>query len=588
MTIMVKTKFLFRTSVLGFVLYALSACATVSQKGGTQKQSVEMGQELSPDARLYADYVSASYAYNLGDAKGRSNYYAKAFARRPQDLDLGRKAMAAAINNGEAALSRDLARDLIALEPTDGVARAVLGAQALAKGRYKKTISILDNVSAGIGVEDFNSAMRGWAQYGLGDTDAAIISFENLQGGRYFVFLGKLQRAIINMKLGNLEMAKKDFAEIDEVNLAPIESTLAQVRGLMLRGEKDKALAKLQKFADDNNGALTGPIREFMDVVESGKNRKWKLTPAQLASRAMTEPAFRYYGAKKQFHSAETFLRLALVLDPRNDKARLFLGGILEEVDRNDEALETYAKIGKLSEFSVSARLAEADILFGIDENDKAVAALKSIQASHPSRVTRGSLGRAYLIMEDYAQALPYYDALIVEMSEEELEKNPMPYYLRGVILERLERWQEAVADFEFVLKHQPDNAEALNYLGYTWVDKGVNLTKAFGMIEKAVELEPESGAIIDSLGWAHYKLGRYELARIKLEEAAERSPTSATIIDHLGDTYWQLGRKIEAGYQWQRAAGLDPTDEELAIIKVKLKGGLSASLADSGVDKVE
>ncbi len=521
--------------------------------------------------------MSGSYAYNLGDAARRSSFYAKAFARRPRDLDLGRKAMAAAINNDDTGLSRRLARKIIVLEPTDGVARAVLGAQALANGQYKKTIDILDNASGGIGVEDFNSMMRGWAKYGLGKKKSAIATFDNMQGGGYFEYLGKMQRAIVDMDLGNVKKAEKYFAEIDEVNLAPIESTLAQVRGLMLRGEKDKALEKLQTYADENNGSLSGPIRAFINAIEKDKNLEWKLTPAQLASRAMTEPAFRYYGAKQQFHSAETFLRLALVLDPHNDKAKLFLGTILEEVERNEAALQTYRQISKVSEFSVSARLAEADILFGADKNTEGLAVLESIQKSHPSRVTQGSLGRAYLIMEEYENALPFYEALIEEMSADELENNPVPHYVRGIILERLGRWQEAVADFEFVLKHQPDNADALNYLGYTWVDKGVNLTKAFIMIEKAVELEPKSGAIIDSLGWAHYKLGRYAQARVNLEEAAQRSPTSATIIDHLGDVYWKLGREKEAGYQWTRAASLDPTEEELRIIKIKLKDGLDA-----------
>ncbi len=574
---MVKANFLCKFAVLGVGLFALSACTTLAKS-----QNAEAGQTLSPTAHLYADYVSASYAFNLGDAVGRSNYYSKAFDRRPQDLDLGRKAMAAAINNGDTALSRALAKKIVALEATDGVARAILGAQALGKAKYKKSIGILEKTSSRIGVEDFNSMMRGWAHVGLGESEAAIAIFDNMQGGRYFEFLGKMQRAIVNLELGNTELAEKDFAEIDEVNLAPIESTLAQVRGLMLRGEKDQALEKLNKYADANNGSLTGPIRAYINAIESGKSEsgkklKWKLTPAQLASRAMTEPAFRYYGAQQQFHSAETFLRLALVLDPHNDKARLFLGSVLEEVDRNDAALEAYGKIPQSSEYSVSARLSQADILFGDDKDAEGIGVLESIQASHPSRVTRGSLGRAYLIMEDYDKALPYYEALIGEMSDDELKKNPMPHYLRGIILERLGRWQQAVADFEFVLKHKPDDADALNYLGYTWVDKGVNLTKAFKMIEKAVELEPKSGAIIDSLGWAHYKLGRYGQARIKLEEAAERSPTSATIIDHLGDVYWKLGRKKEAGYQWAQAAELDPTEEELRIIKIKLKDGLDA-----------
>ena len=120
-----------------------------------------------------------------------------------------------------------------------------------------------------------------------------------------------------------------------------------------------------------------------------------------------------------------------------------------------------------------------------------------------------------------------------------------------------------------------PDDVETLNYLGYTWVDRGENLTQAFEMIRKAVAAEPESGAIVDSLGWAHYKLGQYQEAKNKLEDAVALSPSSATIIDHLGDVYWKLGRKREAGFQWKRALEFDPTDEEKVTIAKKLKSGL-------------
>lgn len=569
---MAKMKSLIKTSALAIVLAALSACATTSRGS-----SAENGQALSPQAQLYADYVSARYASKLNDAASRSDYFSRAFARRPNDLDLGQSALVSAINNGDNALARTLAIEILALDDTEGNARAVMGAVALSNGKYEKSITYLTYANAGLGVEIFNAMMRGWAQVGLGDTDAAIITFQSMEGGKYFEFLGNLQIAIIKMQEGEMEIATNMFAELDEVNLAPVESVLAQVRGLMERSEKEEALEKLNTYAEANGGALSGPIRYYIDAIEADRDVQWKLTPAQSASRALSEPAFRFFGAQQQYEPAETFLRLALELDPKNDKARLFLGSVLEAVDRNEDALAQYQLIAQLSPYSVSARLSEADILFGDDKNDAGIQVLEAIQASHPSRVTQSSLGRAYLIMEDYEQALPYYEALIEDMSEDELQENTQVNYLRGICLERLGRWEEAVVDFEFVLKHRPDNADALNYLGYTWVDKGVNLTKAFAMIEKAVELEPKSGAIIDSLGWAHYKLGRYSQARINLEDAAERSPTSATIIDHLGDVYWKLGRKKEAGYQWERAVTLDPTDIELMVIKAKIKDGLVA-----------
>jgi len=163
-------------------------------------------------------------------------------------------------------------------------------------------------------------------------------------------------------------------------------------------------------------------------------------------------------------------------------------------------------------------------------------------------------------------------------MNDEDIKNNIEPLRLRGIIYERIGQWPKAEADFKRVLSIEPDNVDTLNYLGYTWVDRGENLTEAFDMIRKAVEKEPNSGAIVDSLGWAHYKLGQYQEAKNKLEDAVVLSPSSATIIDHLGDVYWKLGRKREASYQWQRALEYDPTDDERVNINLKLKGGLEAA----------
>ena len=196
----------------------------------------------------------------------------------------------------------------------------------------------------------------------------------------------------------------------------------------------------------------------------------------------------------------------------------------------------------------------------------------------HETFVTREALGRARLIREKYEDALPIYTAIIESMSEEDIAKNTQPLYFRGISYERTEEWEKAEADFLRILDIEPENADALNYLGYTWVDRGENLERAFEMIRKAVDLEPESGAIIDSLGWAHYKLGQYEAAKVQLEKAVELSPSSSTIVDHLGDVYWKLGRYREAGYQWERALIYDPTEEERETIEAKLKSGLSGA----------
>jgi Flp pilus assembly protein TadD len=110
-----------------------------------------------------------------------------------------------------------------------------------------------------------------------------------------------------------------------------------------------------------------------------------------------------------------------------------------------------------------------------------------------------------------------------------------------------------------------------LNYLGYSYVDQNKNLDEALGMIRKAVELRPDDGYIVDSLGWAYYRLGKFDDAVLNLERAIKLRPEDATINDHLGDAYWRVGRKLEARFQWQHALDGKPEEPDLSKIKAKL-----------------
>lgn len=112
-----------------------------------------------------------------------------------------------------------------------------------------------------------------------------------------------------------------------------------------------------------------------------------------------------------------------------------------------------------------------------------------------------------------------------------------------------------------------------LNYLGYSWVDRGVRLNEGLAMIQRAVALRPNSGAIVDSLGWAYYRLHDYQHALDCMERAVELMPAEATLNDHLGDVYWRLGRRIEARYQWRRALANGPDDA--AAVQHKIDNGL-------------
>src|SRR5690606_22346998 len=127
-----------------------------------------------------------------------------------------------------------------------------------------------------------------------------------------------------------------------------------------------------------------------------------------------------------------------------------------------------------------------------------------------------------------------------------------------------------------------------LNYYGYSLVDRGEKLAEALEMIERAVALDPRNGAYIDSLGWAYYRLGRFEDAVITLERAATLESADPVVNDHLGDAYWRVGRLREARFQWLRALSFDPEEADAQAIRHKLDFGLAeetgaAMVADGG-----
>jgi len=148
--------------------------------------------------------------------------------------------------------------------------------------------------------------------------------------------------------------------------------------------------------------------------------------------------------------------------------------------------------------------------------------------------------------------------------------------YMRGVALQSDDRWPEAERDLQAALAQAPDEPELLNFLGYSWIDKGEHLDEALDMVKRAVAASPRSGAIIDSLGWAYYRMGDYNSAVAELETAVSLDAADPEINNHLGDAYWQVGRKIEARYQWARVLTLEPDAKIKAQAETKLKDGLA------------
>jgi tetratricopeptide (TPR) repeat protein len=151
-------------------------------------------------------------------------------------------------------------------------------------------------------------------------------------------------------------------------------------------------------------------------------------------------------------------------------------------------------------------------------------------------------------------------------------------HFMRGAMYERMKKYDASEAEFRKVLEIDPENANALNYLGYMLADRNVRLDEAHQMVKKALELDPGNGAYLDSLGWVYYRQGKFTDAADLLERALQRISKDPTVHDHLGDVYLKLGKTREAITQWQAslnafqgASASDADPEEMAKVSKKL-----------------
>ncbi len=159
----------------------------------------------------------------------------------------------------------------------------------------------------------------------------------------------------------------------------------------------------------------------------------------------------------------------------------------------------------------------------------------------------------------------------LLETATQIYSENPQLFFEYGLLLERNGMYQQAIINMEKVLELQPDHAEALNFIGYTWADNNMNLERALDYISKAMELKPDNGYITDSLGWVYFRLGELQKAAAALEDALELEPNDPHIYDHLGDVYSSLDKKVEALQTYKKAYELFEDEKKRARVRDKI-----------------
>jgi len=266
---------------------------------------------------------------------------------------------------------------------------------------------------------------------------------------------------------------------------------------------------------------------------------------------------------------------MALYLKPDFPLANLAVGEVYDKMEQYEQAIRSYARVPESSPIWKNVQIRKAYDLNSLERVDEAKALLEKLAETMPGNPRAyDALGSIMRARQRYKESEEFYNRAIA-MVKAPQRRHWTLYYARGVSRERLKKWALAEADLKMALKLNPEQPLTLNYLGYSWVDQGQNLKQAMDLIRKAVKLKPADGYFVDSLGWAHYRLGNFQKAAKHLERAVELRSDDPVINDHLGDAYWRVGRFLEAKYQWSQALTLEPEPEDETRIKKKIATGL-------------
>jgi tetratricopeptide (TPR) repeat protein len=532
-------------------------------------------------------YLAARHASQMRDAAAAAEFYRDALKRDPKNGDLLNRAFLSLVIGGQIKESVKFAERVVHADKTDRVGRLVLGVNAIKEKRYHTARRDLAQSIHGPITDLTATLLTAWSMAGEGHGRSAVSKIDHLSGADWYGIFKDLHSGLILDLAGQKKEAGKRLEQAYKLDSSALR--VVEAYGSWLSRNKSPAEALKVFEAFDKTLPRHPLVLAAMDKLKAGK----KLPLVVKTPQAGAAEALYGLGASLGRRGGEdlglVYLQLALYLEPHHPLALLSLADLYEAIKKPDLALKTYQRIPKDSPLYRNAAIQMASDLDALNRPEEAKKQLQALLKTNPNDVeaimTLGNVMRAH---KEFDKCGPVYSRAIATLKNPE-KSNWVMYYFRGICYERAHQWPKAEADLKEALKLFPEQPHVLNYLGYSWIDKGMHLDEGMAMIKRAVQQRPDDGYIVDSLGWAYYKLGKYDEAVKQLQHAIELKPEDPTINDHLGDAYWRVGRKLEARFQWAHARDMKPDPDELIKILAKLKNGLAeeqSSQATAGKKK--
>jgi len=565
-------------------LFAATAFGVVLLHPGSHPAHAE-GAAPRP-LSVWGDYLAGYHAEATGDNRTALMFYETAMRKGiTPTADLYSRMYVMGLTEGtldKALVSLDKAEQLDGKAPLAALTRAV---RALRDGDFEGAEALMASDDSGI-ARILSPVLTAWARVGRKDMRGALDALDASGSPEPQTSkdgepektspLHLLHGALINDLAGNTDAANGLYQQLRDASGLSVRTAQLLGEHFERAGQIDAARQTYQALGDDAEGLIL--LEAMQKRLDSGSRPALDVDSAQKGAAEALYGVASALLSQSAWESAIALSYMATALHPDSPPSLMVAASALQQNARRADANALYGAIAPASPFSWMARLNMADNLDHMGQTDKAVKMLGDMAKERPALsrplIQLGDILRRH---ERFKEAADAYTRALTRIGEPD-SAHWVVFYSRGIAHEQTDHWDKAEADFLRALDLNPDQPLALNYLGYSWLDKGLHLDRALKMIEKAVEQRPRDGYIVDSLGWGLYRLGDFKAAVKHLERAVMLRPADPVINDHLGDALWHVGRTREARFQWERALSMKPDADLIKVIETKLKSGLAAA----------
>ena len=539
---------------------------------------------IETSANSYGAYLAGRIAHYRQDFNTAANYYKKTAQKDPKNTALLNSTYLILASQGRIDEAAEYAKLAKEQQNNNEFIPILIASEQFKKAHYQEAIKSLQNNKSPLYKKLITPFFEAWGYVGLDNYKNAITALDKIKNEKGMEGLYYFHSGMINDYFNKTDLARQHYEKI--INSSDIELSIRSLEiicNFYLRtNDKAKAVALAEQYNSDL--PTLGMLKHIYKKTLSSDTAKVEpqiKTPQMGLSEAMFNIAAVIKQNPEAIDFSHIFIRLALYENPDNHLARILLGGILEMREMYKDAIIVYDEIPSSEPSYYLAQYKKSNDLRNLNDYKGAELLLKSLALDYPNDYqTLLDLGDILRLQEKYKEALKYYQQALEKFSKK-TDSLWQIHYAIGITYERLGEWKKSEKSLIKALKRNPNNLLVLNYLGYSWLERGKKPEEAFSFIVQAYNQAPFNSSIMDSLGWAFYRFGMYDKAVEYLEKATDTDPSNAVINDHLGDAYWQSGRKNEARFQWHHALSVKNDSSEINrdTIKQKLANGLETPI---------